>query len=87
MGKYLTSSKDKIIYNRIIDVKEANFNEKNIAYKIQNLYILLSFSLITIVLMIAISIYCFLIKCQKKGLLTFHNTNNKLNKFLVDSIH
>ena len=28
MGKYLTSSKDKIIYNRIIDVKEANFNEK-----------------------------------------------------------
>ena len=37
--------------------------------------------------MIAISIYCFLIKCKKKGLLTFHNTNNKLNKFLVDSIH
>ena len=28
MGKYLTSSKDKIIYTRIIDVKEANFNEK-----------------------------------------------------------
>ena len=37
--------------------------------------------------MIAIRIYFFLIKCQIKDLLTFHNTNNKLNKFFVDSIH
>ena len=28
MEKYLTSSKDKIICNHVIDVKETNFNEK-----------------------------------------------------------
>ena len=37
--------------------------------------------------MIDISIYFFFIKFQIKDLLTFHNTNNKLNKFFVDSIH
>ena len=36
-----------------------NFNEKNITYKIQNLYILLAFLLITIALLIAVSIYCY----------------------------
>ena len=38
------------------------FNEKNITYKTQNFYILLAFLLITIALMIALSIYCYLIK-------------------------
>ena len=38
-----------------------NFNEKNISCKIQNFYILLSFLLITIALLIAVSIYYYLI--------------------------
>ena len=41
-----------------------NFNEKNITYIIQNLYILLAFLLITIALLIAASIYCYLINVE-----------------------
>ena len=39
-----------------------SFNEKNMSCKIQNFYILLAFLLITIDLLIAVSIYCYLIK-------------------------
>ena len=39
-----------------------NFNEKDVICKTQNLYILLTLLLITIVLFIAVSIYCYLIK-------------------------
>ena len=39
--------------------EETNFNEKN---KMQNFYILLAFLLITIALLIAVIIYCYLIK-------------------------
>ena len=48
-------------------------------YKAQNVYILLAFLLITIALLIAVSIYCYLIKYQamQKHLLPFPNTNNK----------
>ena len=38
------------------------FNGKNITYKTQNLYILLAFLLIIIVLLISVSTYCYLIK-------------------------
>ena len=59
-----------------------NYNEKNITCKTQNFYILLTFLLITIVLLIAVSIYCYLIKYQakqqQKHLLTFQVTNNEL---------
>ena len=50
----------------------------------QNFYILFAFLLITIVLLIAVSIYCFLIKCQakQKQLLPFHITNNELREVL-----
>ena len=44
----------------------ANFNEKNITYKTQNFYILLTFLLITIALLIGVSFYCYLIKYQAK---------------------
>ena len=49
--------------------------------KMQNLYILLAFSLITIALLIAASIYCYLTKYQAKQnhLLPFQFTNNKRN--------
>ena len=88
-GKYLASIMDDstIVCDEIINVKEANFNEKNITCKTQNFYILLAFLLITIVLLIAIIIYCYLMKYQGKNSLTFHNTNNKLNKFYIDSIN
>ena len=71
-----------IIYDEVIDLKGTNFNEKNITCKKQSFCILLAFLLITIALLIAVSIYCYLLK----NLLPFHNTNNKLNRFYVDSI-
>ena len=43
-----------------------NFNEKNITCKTRNFYILLAFLLITITLLIAVSIYRYLIKYQAK---------------------
>ena len=41
-----------------------NFNEKKATCKTQNIYILLTFLSITIALLIAVSIYCCLIKYQ-----------------------
>ena len=48
----------------------------------QNLYILLTFLLFTIALLIAVSIYCYLIKyrANSKHLLPFHDTNNELKQ-------
>ena len=59
---------------------QTSFNEKNITCKIQNLHILVDVLLITIALLIAASIYCYLIKCRAKSkhLLPFHDRNNKL---------
>ena len=61
-----------------------NFNEKNITCKTQNLYILLAFLLITIILLIAVSIYCYLIKysSKQKHVLPFQFTNNKLKQII-----
>ena len=54
---------DKITCDKIIGVEETNFDKKeNITCKTQHLYILLAFLLITISLLIAVSIYCYLIK-------------------------
>ena len=69
------------------DYEQINFKEKEAICKTKNVYILLVFLLITIVLLIAVSIYCYLIKYQRKHLWPFHNTNNKLNKFYIDSIN
>ena len=43
-----------------------NFNKKKVACNVQNFYILLAFLLITIALLIAVSIYCYMIKYQAK---------------------
>ena len=48
-----------------------NFNEKKATCKTKNFYILLAFLLITIGLLIAVSIYCYLTKYRKQ-LLPFH---------------
>ena len=49
-----------------------------------NFYILLIFLLITIALLIAVTIYCYLLKyrLKLKHLLTFHDTNNELKQVL-----
>ena len=61
-----------------------NFNEQKATFKMQNCYILLVFSLITIALLIAVSIYYYLIKYQpkQKYLLPFHFTNNQLKEII-----
>ena len=53
-----------------------NFNEKKATCKIQNFYILLVFLLITIALLIAVNIYCYLTKygAKQKQFLPFHDT-------------
>ena len=58
--------------------------KKNITCRTQNFYILLAFLLITIALLIAVSIYCYLIKyrAKEKHLLKFHDTNNELKEVL-----
>ena len=63
---------------------ETNFNEKKATCKTQNFYILLAFLLITIALLIAVSIYCYLIKyrAKQKHLLPFNFTNNKLKEII-----
>ena len=52
-----------------------NLDEKKTACKMTNFYISIAFLLITIALLIAVSIYCYLIK---KHLSPFHVTKNKL---------
>ena len=65
-GKYLGSimNYSAVILDEVIDSYEekTNFNEKKPTLKTQNFYILLVFLLITIALLIAFSIYCYLIK-------------------------
>ena len=57
-----------------------NFSEKKSTCKTQNFYILLAFLLIIIALLIAVRIYCYLIKhlAKQKHLLSLQFTNNKL---------
>ena len=92
-GKYLASIMDDsaITCDQVIESNDeetktipTNFNEKKAICKTQNFYILLAFSLITIVLLIAVSIYCYLIKyrAKQKHLLPFHNTNNESKQVL-----
>ena len=67
------------MYDEIIEeAVQEKFNENKATYKIQNFYILLTFLLITVVLLIAVSIYCDLLKygVYKAHLLPFHNTIN-----------
>ena len=66
-GKYLAGNiGDSVItFDEIIEETKTvptNFNEKNKTCKTQSFYILLVFLLITIALLIAVSIYCYLIK-------------------------
>ena len=70
-GKYLASIMDDstIICDEVIKLCDeeikttpTNFNEKKVTCKTQSFYILLAFLLITIALLIAVCIYCYLIR-------------------------
>ena len=52
--------------------EETSFNEKKATCKMENFYILLAFLLITIVLLITLSIYCYLIRYQTKQNIYYH---------------
>ena len=51
---------------------QTNFIEKKAICKVQNFYVFLAFLLITIALLIAVSIYFYVIKYRAKQLLPFH---------------
>ena len=53
-----------------------NCNEKKVTCKTQSSYILPDFLLITVILWIAVTIYCYLIKYRVKNLLPFHVIKN-----------
>ena len=59
-------------------------NEKKATCKTQNFYILLAFLLITIALLVAVSINCYLTKyrAKQKHLLPSQDTNNELRDVL-----
>ena len=72
-------------YNEETKTVPISFNEKEVTCKIQNFYILFTFLLIIIiVLLIDLSIYCYLVKYQakQKHLLPFHATNNELKQVI-----
>ena len=84
-GKYLASIIDDsvITCDEVIEEEtktvRTNFIERNAICKTKNFCTLLSSLLITIALLIAVSIYCYLIKykAKQKHLLPFYVTNNK----------
>ena len=86
--KYLASIMDNsaITCGEIIESydEEINFNEKKATCKTKNFYILLALLSIAIALLIAVSIYYYLIKyrAKQKHLLPFHDTNNELREVL-----
>ena len=74
-----------IMSNEVIEETKTvpiDFNEEEVACKTKNFCNLLAFSLITIALWIAVSIYCYLIEYRKKEkhLVPFYVTNSKLKK-------
>ena len=86
-GKYLASIIDDsaIMCNEIIEeIVPINLKDNKANCKMQNFYILFVFLLITIVLLIAVIIYCYLITYQgkQKHLLPFQFTNNKLKEII-----
>ena len=80
-------NKSAIICDEIIDVEDTNFNEKSITCKTQSFCILLPILLITITLLIAVGMHCYMIKyrAKQKHLLTFHDT--KLKQVYINNIN
>ena len=92
-SKYLVS----IIENLVIMCQELdavetktvtkNFNEKHGICKIESFYILLVFLSISIALLIAGGIYCYLTKywAKQKHLCLYYVTNKKLKRFCINN--
>ena len=78
--KYLASIMDEsaILCDEVIESYEeaTHFNETKAVCKKENFYVLLSFLLMTIPLLIAVSIYYYLIKYQAK------QKNNKIKQII-----
>ena len=74
---------DEIIYAETKTIP-TSFNKRNAICETKKFHILLAFLLITIVLLIAVSVYCYLTKylVKQKQLLPLRVTNNKLKKVL-----
>ena len=53
-------------YNEEPKTVPTNFIEKKVACKTKKIYILIAFLSITIILLIAVSIYCYLIKYESR---------------------
>ena len=64
------------LFDKEIKAIPTNFSEKKVTCKTQSFYILLAFLLITISLLIAGSIDCYLVKHRAKNLLPYHDTKN-----------
>ena len=60
-----------------------NSNEKKVTCKMQNFYISLAFSLVTVELLIAVGIYCYLIKCWAKQWHYYFTTQNENKSILI----
>ena len=82
--KYLASIMDDsvILCDETIDTEETKTDPQNITCNPQNFYILLAFLLISIAILIAVSIYYYLIKywAKQKQLLAFHVSNNEVKQ-------
>ena len=78
--------RDEIIESNDEETKTipTSFDEKKATCKTQNFYVLLAFLLITISVLIAVSIYCYLIKyrAKQKHLLPFHVIINELKEII-----
>ena len=77
---------DEVIEPYVEEIKAnpTNFSEKKYNLQLIKHCILIAFLLITIALLIAVSIYGYLIKYweKQKHLLPFHDTNEELRKVL-----
>ena len=64
--------------------EETSFNEIKAACKTKKFYIFITFLLITIALLIAVSTYCYLIKYPAKKNIYYHLTtkNNELKEII-----
>ena len=96
-GEYLASIMDDLAitcdevresYDKDTKTIPKKFNEKKAILKTQNFYILLGILLITTELLIAVRIYCYLIKyrAKQKNLLPFHDKNNELRRVIISMI-
>ena len=81
----ITSDEVTESYNEKIKTIPTSFDKKYMICKTQSFYILLVFLLIIIALLIAVSVYCYLVRYQRKQkhLSPFHDAKSK-QSFLIN---